>query len=580
MNCSDIADILDNKAIGDLRAIERREIDLHLAQCSGCMRDWDLHAAFNALSDMGEPSTFVAQCRTMVTAARRSREKQRLRNRLVLIGSLAAVAAAAATAGFHQWSSSSSIRTEVAQVAAPAALPVDGTPASDPADATAAPTKLIESPSEEADTPRFKVRVLPVSNQGSSAGNRAAIDAVHAAVVRELRSVPGLRLIEATPAAGTAGNPADFEVRVQGGESREPGKFGISIMASRMGKDGKTSGLVGSVTDGSPACPGGPSMGRPGRPYCQDPNSLAVENVDQMRKVLFPADPTLQNQLFSALADPDRDPAERLNSLSDIAKRMVRPGEVDFLKDPAVIRAAIDLGTSQAAAAQRAMVWRILRRTHHPDLVRPLIAVVENDAEDEVREDAVVTLAGFLDDARARAAIQSAAETNGRPLVRALAQRALSGEAYWKDHVAKTLKDPSLSDAERIAPFLYHVVPRSTRPRERSSADSKSIKEVLDDEGIVALTGVFSRLKAATRQDKSRTFEALIAIVAIVDHPAVEKMVIDGLAAGSDAAYWISIADAMLTFGRNNSGVRAALGKIVDESPDPAIRKSAEYALR
>ncbi len=68
MNCSDIAETLDNRNVEELGTSERRDIEAHLAACPTCARDWELHKAFSALTDMQEPAGFPADCRALIAA--------------------------------------------------------------------------------------------------------------------------------------------------------------------------------------------------------------------------------------------------------------------------------------------------------------------------------------------------------------------------------------------------------------------------------------------------------------------------------------------------------------------------------
>ncbi len=101
MNCSDIAETLDNRNVEELGTSERRDIEAHLAACPTCARDWELHKAFSALTDMQEPAGFPADCRALIAAG--ADRSQRVRSRLVLIGVFAAVAAAAAMLTATLW---------------------------------------------------------------------------------------------------------------------------------------------------------------------------------------------------------------------------------------------------------------------------------------------------------------------------------------------------------------------------------------------------------------------------------------------------------------------------------------------
>jgi hypothetical protein len=97
MNCQDVARIVNLRSLDDVTGDEGREIEAHALSCPHCAADWAMHSRLAALKIPPMPAELVARCRTLAVAnAPVFRARHRAR-RLVLIGSLAALAAAAAS---------------------------------------------------------------------------------------------------------------------------------------------------------------------------------------------------------------------------------------------------------------------------------------------------------------------------------------------------------------------------------------------------------------------------------------------------------------------------------------------------
>jgi hypothetical protein len=221
MNCSDIAEILDNRNVEQLGAAERQDVESHLAACPECARDWELHAAFCALTDMREPSGFMANCRALIRVGLSSRRGQRMRSRLVLIGVFAAIAAAAGmlAAGLID---TSAIHSEAAvsrqeHTASAGTLPPPRiSPASELSQDGTAPKEMIPAVNS------YTVSVQLVNEATGSAV--PAVESFYTALLDNLRRVSGLKSIEDSSDRAPVG-AADFELLVDGYGSTSSGKF-------------------------------------------------------------------------------------------------------------------------------------------------------------------------------------------------------------------------------------------------------------------------------------------------------------------------------------------------------------------
>jgi hypothetical protein len=593
MNCSDIAEALDNRNVEELGTSERQDIEAHLAACPACERDWELHKAFSALTDMREPASFPADCRALVAAGASTSRNQRVRSRLLLIGVFAAVAAAAAmlTAFLRQQDRIPLATTQetvapipvsrdaLAQIAVPAEQKTTVTEsahadAAIPADEPAKFTVLVLPVNYKGTDAASRALVAPVNSEGTDVVSRAAINALRAAVINELQLLPGLKLIDADIAGVAQDPPADYEVRINGGAGTRGKDFSASLFASELTPGGKTQKSAGTITYGSAACPVSVSS----KPiFCNDPSAIAARAVKQFRATLFPFDLPAQRLLQADLRDATLGFDARVAALSTLVRRSDIAGMKGTFLDPAVVRAVIDLATSHGDEARRAHVWYTMRGVRDPALMQPLIAAASQSADREVQQEAVAALATFVEDTRASDALQTIARTDARPLVRALAQRGLSGESYWNEYVATSLKDVSRTDSERVEAFLYHALQRGPSFDSTSSATPQALRDVLDDDAIQALTVLLPRVNAVKGPDQRRTGLALINVASVIDHPAINKMVLDNLTTGTNKPLWTSVARAVVSFRGGDPALKAALAKY-DDDANSDIRTAAESA--
>jgi hypothetical protein len=580
MNCSDISGILDNSNVAGMDAAGRRMVEAHLSGCAECARDWALAARFADLPDMAEPIDFAAACRARVAASSMSTRNRSMRNRLVLIGAFVALAAAAMVAVSIRAPKQAPV---MVQQTAAQPLFASGEPASpvvaaeEVVRADEAPRPAVSPPAPA--SPKFTVRLMPAENAATTAAGRAAIDALYAAVLLELRAIPGLTLIEAEASDVAQSTPADYWITIGGGRESGPEKVGAAIRSEQRGPDGKARRMNAIVTDVNFSCVVALAEGPN---FCQDPAALAAKVVDRFRKASFPRSPAIQRELQTTLLNPGLGAGGRLQALSDLALRFDASASMDdALKDPATIRGAIALAGSGANAAQRAQIWRIMRGVRSADLVQPLIVAAQDDADAGVRQEAIVSLAeGFGGDARIREKLQSIANEDASSLNRALAQRSLSGEPYWRDYISSSLKDANRSDAERTEAFMYHAFLKGREIGSGSYANADVVRSVLDDDAIVALADLLPRVFAANPRDAGRNFQVLYQIASIVDHPAIDRMVLDNLESGRDSSAWLSISAGMARRRHGDPRLRAALEKYTATDTSPMLRRSAEAALQ
>ncbi len=223
----------------------------------------------------------LALVMAQVSAARSTRRKPL---GIVLFGALLAVAAAASLLVVRLMNTPESAPAIVAgtPVQAPAtAVPVIDVPG--PAIVRAVPAAIAEPAAQEYTAPAvksFRVRVLPLQNDSTDAAGKAAVDSFHAALLEDLRAVPGLMLTVAD-AAGTADAPAEYRLTIRGSGPVRGNQFTIYMTAEAVGHFRLPIQLSGDI---APPCAG------TGASDCGDPPGMAATFLDLLRNRLFPAD--------------------------------------------------------------------------------------------------------------------------------------------------------------------------------------------------------------------------------------------------------------------------------------------------
>src|SRR5690606_28142215 len=210
-----------------------------------------------------------------------------------------------------------------------------------------------------------------------------------------------------------------------------------TLRATRLGADPLTLPIAGQF-DASCAMPGAAQA-----PQCRDGAGLADSMLGMLNSALLPTAQAERAALMARVGDATATPDQRISALRELAlpratapgaspQRMERPAD---LADPALLKGAIDLAAI-GSPVQRAEVWRMLRDVGKPVLIDPLIQSARLDVDASVRMEAVATLgASFSNDPRVRSELAIVATQDSRSLVRALAQRALSGEPAWRRYV-------------------------------------------------------------------------------------------------------------------------------------------------
>jgi hypothetical protein len=242
-----------------------------------------------------------------------------------------------------------------------------------------------------------------------------------------------------------------------------------------------------------------------------------------------------------------------------------------------MVRAALNLISTTADPTVKAEVWKLMKGIRNPDLVAPLAATMRNESDREVRLQAVTRLQeDFASDPAAREALEIVAREDSRPLVRAIAQRALGGEAAWNQHVLTSLKDASKTDMERTEVFTYFVsepCPMAGLGGCFSSSGQLSrSRQSVDDEALQALADLAGRSR-----DFRQTLLSVLNELREIDRPAMTSLLLvllEGATTGDKHRIIPGLGNQ-----RTDARARAALEKIAAEDPDSQLREMAAKVL-
>jgi hypothetical protein len=572
MNCSDISLILDDCDTGTLDDASRKAVDSHVADCPGCMRDWSLHARLVTRRLPALPPGLLRDCAALAMTTPRAHHNRRPWNRAAWAAGVAVLAVAAATlvsyyAPESGGSKVASVATAGTDLQDSAALPNASTPgptqdvlqtqvSAPPAVHDAAPeaTRAVESRA-------FVVRLSTLRDDTLEAADRSVFDIFRSAVIEQLRRTPGLVLVPAESEA--AGQDFDYEITLTA--ARRNGRLNGNLRVSNSGPNRVALPISGAFgLDCDAVC-------------FQDATNLGVALGVEAVKRMVPNPAAQRPALLKELQDLSLPPQQRLVALRDLDLRrpLGRNGlrrtdaSGDSLRDPAVVRAAIDLASRATDPAHRAEIWSMMRSIKYPALIEPLAHAAQLDADSMVRVEAVATLvADYSGDPRARTAFELIARTDSHLLVRALAQRGMSGETAWNSYVLASLENSALSDAQRLEAVLFQA--RNTAASERSLAD------LLDDDALKALTQVLPR--AGTGMEASGV-RAVLNQLASVKHPAITDMLLTSIER-RDPRFERRLVMDILTDRLSEPGVRAVFEKIAASDPDEQSRRIAAQALR
>jgi hypothetical protein len=400
------------------------------------------------------------------------------------------------------------------------------------------------------------------------------VETFHRILLDGLRATPGVILLTPDSEEAAENGFADYRLTVKGTGSGQANTFSITLRASMTGKyvqPYQLNGLIATECSGTPDC--GDAIG------------MANRQVNLLRETLFPAARERPQEMRGRLLDAALGARQRLDAL--LALESLRsdgalpamgrsPEGLRALRDPAVVRGALDLAAAASDDFVRAQVWKKMRGVDRTELIAPLVAAASADVSGNVRAEAVMTLAAdFAGDPRVRAALETIARQDSRPVVRVLAQSGLAGKDAWPSHVVASLQDTSLSDLERLEAIYYAM--------NQSQARISDLRDVLaSDESIRAFVQLLPRVVKTTvlREDRATASEMVTVLLTrldAIDHPAVTDMLLDAW----EHPGW---ADPFIVLNRlahrsADPRVRAVLEKVGAEAADSPLRDIARTVL-
>jgi hypothetical protein len=388
-------------------------------------------------------------------------------------------------------------------------------------EATLAPKPAPSKPAPTQDvSPKYSVLVLPLRQQAQNVAGRSEVEALYAAMLDELRKVPGLRLQEQGDSYPGDGQ-ADYVLT-------------ITSLATAVSQSG---GVVMRATDGSTRCAenGGPEM------FCGNGGASITGGLQLTRipgaqldidhgsngisrfTIAGPSDPAsvvwvemkvestrsaaaLYTLPMRAEGAPEQQRCKNAVGLqspdcmspTQLAARQVETWRLQvFPPDPAfqqrvlarlartsqelaggvefhdllqgLVRgdgSRLDAGTLSALvnflagqpASTRVSAWSMLRQVSHPALVAPLVDSLRHDPDRQVRLSALAGLAAnYSADPEVRRVFEEIDREDPDPMVRATVRRALYGPAQWHDDVLAALNDAELPYEARLAPLIANV---------------------------------------------------------------------------------------------------------------------------
>lgn len=602
MNCQDLALILDDQGFDALDAGARSMAMAHLESCADCRRDRELHARLVARRVPPLPADLVADCRALVASSPQAGRGQRARSRFILIGTVAVVAAAAAMLVAYLWPEGG--ETDLAVESADAS-PKPVRTNSAPVAAADADRPGAESP--QPDGPSFLVFVAPLADpDGPSAMSRDnpafevyeqvravnrepvrrnAMTSFRAAIINELNQVPGLGLVDSESrliAATTTRIVPAYRLDVGGltqlsptGQPVVPDQrfVSVSINAWHVRPDGKAArapGFFQGRIDLAGGCRTDPATGAVA---CEDAHSTAANLVRKMREQLFPPDPSIIRQRQARLLDGALDSSKRFIALQELLG--IQSGgapQAAAFRDPETVRGLLDLAAT-GEPALRARIWRAIRGTSDPDLLEALQASATSDA-DEPRIEAVATLAAdFANDPRAQATLKSVADTDGRALVRALAQRGLTGEASWRSYLNASLQDAERPAWERVDAVAYQFgLPEHQQPKVEGQT-FMTFHGMLDDAGVDVLAKLLPEVSEQRPSSEGTMVRIANAMAAgYRGNPAVTDALVYFLKHGRSTNARMTAVQMLGSQQRNDERVRSALRDALRSDPDQKVR--------
>lgn len=244
---------------------------------------------------------------------------------------------------------------------------------------------------------------------------------------------------------------------------------------------------------------------------------------------------------------------ERVTALAKVP-RDVADG-VTVLPDDVVL-AGVDLANASLDPAVRALTWRVMKGTHHPYIVEPLLQALGSDADADVRSAAAGTLEDFVDQPVVRDALVRARDADVSADVRARAADAQLTDAQRRQRARNEFLDEQGGPANRL----------------RAMLDYARLGPIDDDVAPAMIR--FARSETSPSR-RGTVWHAL----GRLRHTAFAEPLLDALQRERDASVRRSVVFGLAGF-IDAPQVRAHLVEARDTEPDFDVRRAAAAVLR
>lgn len=591
MNCYEIASILDDGDTGRLDERTRIAVGAHLDTCAECARHWNLHARLAARALPPMPQELAEACRTLVQAGPAVGGRARARSRFILIGTLAAVAAAAAMLLL-------SLRDRPVTAYVPAPAAVEETTAAATTEVLVEEVVPVEAvdpvPAPAATTTEgYSVLILPLEARTEDPAIIAAVRQFQQKSVEALRTLSGVTVMESP--GGKEPNYALLFAALDPMPSDRTG-MGRYQVTTYVPRSSRTKEQLAAYTPELLRSQGMRVDAFPGFVPAFSYNSIVLTAeacqgnfcpaeavrgaINSLRMNAFRHDMAMQREVVARLLDPGLDPALRQGAISDL-NAMISTGRAPKL-DADLVRGLLNLHAGTADAQQRARLWTSLAGWKDPGLIAPMAELARTEGDEQVRASLVTRLAGnFGSDPAARKALQEISSSDASKLVRQVARRELLGEADWHQYVLDTVRDRDLSAQQRFEPIKY-LLAQTGEVKNGKSLASWTLDQ-FDADTIGALA---EALPAAwSDSDPGRaTFSAAAlnnrlqvnTVFTRLKHPALADLLLKGIEDGKPIAR--ASLPAYLEKYMDEPRVLEALEKLRDDG-DTRVREAAQKVL-
>lgn len=453
--------------------------------------------------------------------ARVGRGRGRRRTGIILIGTVLAVSAAAAALVWRMTAVAPHSIDSVAVPAVPEPGPVAPVPLVQPAPEVKEPVAAApKAVTPEDNAPRYAVLVMPLRQEDQDLGKRRPVEALYAAMLDELRKVPGLTLQVPGESVPGAGGRADYVLTLTSLATTVSPAGGVMVVAtdgtSRCARNGSSGMPCGSNSPQEPSLPIG---GMSNTSYSYSANGSVVINTftgagsagrDEVvwveLKVESPGPSTARftwpvasagrseqrlcigaNSTPSECPSPAKMAAQYIQTLrlqvfppdsafqQRVLQQLGNPGQdptggMRFGEvmtglargdgsrlDAGTIRALVKYLATQPADT-RASAWNTLGHVANPALVGPLVDSLRHDPDKVVRLAALASLlANYSADPEVRRAFEEIDREDADPMLRATVRRALYGPAQWRDDLIAALNNAELSYEDRLSPLIVNI---------------------------------------------------------------------------------------------------------------------------